>query len=466
MSAHRLACEGRFCLWEVTFDLGPCSAAFCGTIFLTTSDLEGHALHAFQELEIRGSRRVRFLGPHQVEVITVTTAEDDDGSTPSAVDSTSIRRTVLKLSRDGKKLELDANASRVPEWKMQSARPSRTPRLKPATHPPVGEDVLSKAQAACESETPLLARHHECREGTCVLIASPVEHRNRELESGANEFCGGVCLVLVKGQEVRRPPVGADADCIEVTPTAYLFSGPMGIRGAEELFDAMSRSRPGYMAFSGDGGHAEGANPYPIREAKTLEAARVLAPTVHAYTVVHVGWGLEHWKGDKDLALAWQLMRAGDTLRLHAEVDDDVVVPFRAGAGSGIHSDHLELTVWNPNLPSTEQGRPVLRKLGMLLAEKGQVQVRLWTGDEDAAYAPAQGTWGRRSGGYVVDVTLPLEVFQELKPLGREQVSVQVSDADARGQQETLMGHEAGLDFWTEYPPSIDEYQRHTGEAG
>ena len=37
---------------------------------------------------------------------------------------------------------------------------------------------------------------------------------------------------------------------------------------------------------------------------------------------------------------------------------------------------------------------------------------------------------------------------------------VLVSDADAAHKQETLMGHIGTPRWWTEYPPSVEEYNR------
>jgi hypothetical protein len=34
------------------------------------------------------------------------------------------------------------------------------------------------------------------------------------------------------------------------------------------------------------------------------------------------------------------------------------------------------------------------------------------------------------------------------------------SDADEKKRQETLLGNKGSLDFWDEYPPTIEEYNR------
>ncbi|MFP2911772.1 hypothetical protein ACLESD_43470 [Pyxidicoccus sp. 3LFB2] len=462
-TAHRIACEGRFCLWRITEQLGPCAAYRCSHERLTTSDLNGNALGSRWTLSNHGETFVRFLGPHQVEVITRDIPGAEGTALPSGVDGSSIHREVLKLSRDGRKLTRDASATPLNPWQKGYVAPAPVRPPPVVRRSPVRKSVLARAQAVCDSGETLVPRHHECRDGTCVLILSDAVSPDGEpVREDAEQFCGNVCLVLVKGKELRRPPIGAGAECIRFTPTGYVFSGPYGPYGSREDFHEMSRLKPGYMSFGNGGGHVDGANPYPMLELQSEEAARRFAPTVHAYTVVHVTWGLKAWQGREDLSLAWQLMQVGDTLRLHAEVDDDVVVPFNPGAGTGVHSDHLELTVASPRGKSSAQQEGVPRKLGVLLADEGKAQVRLWSGEDDKPYAPARGTWTRSPRGYVVEVVLPLGVLQELKPLVAAQLTLRVSDADARGKQETLMGHDAWLRFWTEYPPSIDEYHLRT----
>lgn len=123
--------------------------------------------------------------------------------------------------------------------------------------------------------------------------------------------------------------------------------------------------------------------------------------------------------------------------------------PF--STGTGVNSDHLELTVWR-------RADSVLRKLGVLLGANGQLQVRLWMDGADERYAAGKGTWRRTRRGYAVDLSLERAVFQELEPLIAVRLGVEVSDADARGRQETLMGNRGSLRFWSEYPPTLDEY--------
>ncbi len=38
--------------------------------------------------------------------------------------------------------------------------------------------------------------------------------------------------------------------------------------------------------------------------------------------------------------------------------------------------------------------------------------------------------------------------------------SIVASDADEKKRQETLLGNKGSLDFWDEYPPTIEEYNR------
>jgi hypothetical protein len=468
-SAHRIACEGRFCLWRLTEELGPCMAYRCAHVALTTTDLQGRALGSKWPLSVYGRNFVRFLGPRQVEVLTQHVPGEAEAEPERGVDGMSLTREVLKLSADGRTLTRDEKASRGPEWMQWREPTGPVPQVPSGKRRPVSERLLAKARATCEAGEAMLPWHHECRGKTCMLILGKADENNEHLAE-KDGFCGETCFVVVKGSETRRIYSGDGSDCIRLTPSEYVVSSNTGPYGSQEEATWISRVKPGYMSFGETAGaHVRGANPYPVREAKTLEAALALAPTAHADTLLHVTWGQKAWRDEGDLALAWQVARAGEELRLHAEVDDDVVVPFTPDAGTGVHSDHLELTVWLPPRyePSAPKppGRTVLRKLGVLLADGGQVHVRLWTGDGDKPYAPAHGTWSRTERGYTVDVTLPLSVLQELKPLVSAQLTVMASDTDSSGKQETLMGHEALLRFWTEWPPSIDEYRIRTEGA-
>lgn len=467
LTARRFACEGRFCLWQLSEHLGPCAGYRCVNETLVVSDREGRALRAHWPLSTFGTTFVRFLGPHQVEVVTRSNPGTNGPVPESGVDPLVITREVLKLSRDGGKFTKDAAASRPPAWKTKEREPrpqAGRGLKKPAGKAPLTSTVLARARAACLSDQTLSPRYHECREGLCMLFLSEAPRATHTGEDERDDhFCGtDLCAVVVKGNEVRRLTLHENASCVTVTPTEYVFSGDTGPYGSSEDLEWISRLKPGYMAFADTARlHLDGSEPYPVREAESVESARALAPTVHAYTVAHVTWGQKAWQGDEDLSLAWQLMRVGEELHLFAEVDDDTVVPFRAETGTGVHSDHLELTVWKQ--PLEEKPAP-LRKLGVLLAEDGQVLVRLWTAGKDEPYAPAQGSWSRSERGYRVDLTLSLALLEELKPLVSARVTVEASDTDARGRQETLMGHKGTLRFWTEFPPSIDEHRMRTQE--
>lgn len=477
-TAHRIACEGRFCVWTSSDYLGPCVGYHCAHDSLSISDRKGHALPATWELRNVDRTSVRFLGPQQLELLTWSNDASSGGpAMDTGVDTTSISRQVLKLSRDGAKLTPDAGASRAPAWKTKPSRRGTqdTGREKPVPEVPVSEALLAQARAACSSDESFYLRHHECHAGTCVLILDADESAKDKPEEkrDENSCAGTLCTVLVKGGKVRRLPVGEEATSLDITPDSYQYSACTGPYGSGEFSDALSRRRPERKMFADtEGLHLEGGEPYPVREAESLEAARALAPTVHAYTLVHVSWGRTAWRDDKDLALAWQVMRVGDELRLHAEVDDDVLVPFNEGTGTGVHSDHLELTVWKqpPSRGRTEDKGLPLRKLGVLLGAEGQARARLWTREEqgkardvDEAYAAARGTWSRTERGYAVDLTLPLAFLGVEKAPASAPFSVAVSDADERGKQETLMGHQGTLRFWTEYPPTHEEYLRVMG---
>ena len=105
---------------------------------------------------------------------------------------------------------------------------------------------------------------------------------------------------------------------------------------------------------------------------------------------------------------------------------------------------------------------------GVLLAADGQVQLRLWkrgaigqqVREVDEEYAAA-GTWAKTERGYRVVVSLPLAPLPEA--LGARKTyafTILASDADEKKRQETLLGNKGSLDFWDEYPPAIEEYNR------
>lgn len=76
----------------------------------------------------------------------------------------------------------------------------------------------------------------------------------------------------------------------------------------------------------------------------------------------------------------------------------------------------------------------------------------------------AAGSWSKTEHGYRVDVSLPLAPLREAvgarKTLG---FVILASDADEEKRQETLLGNDGSLDFWDEYPPSIEEYTQVRG---
>ncbi|ATB33188.1 hypothetical protein [Melittangium boletus] len=463
--SRRLDCQGAFCIWRQSI-YSPCSGEYCYFNTLYVTDREGHVVSEHERSPLGPyTHEVRFIGPRRIEFLDYKGPfrSGREMGIDIGVDQSWVNRQVWKLSSDGKTLTQDLKAVRVPEWKRppkvskvsKPPRPSRPPPTepeKPSLKVPVTEAVLAKAIAACGSEF-IFPRHHECHRGTCMLVLDSVEDRE-------NSHRGNLCPVLVKGSQVRKLPLALEAVEFNLTPTTYVFTtwdGPYGSLGSSQ---DISRTHPDVMLFSGTQGlHVEGGEPYPVREAKSVEAARALAPIVHAYTRAHIPWGRDAWRDESDLALAWQVMRVGENLHLHAEVDDDTVVPF--ATGTGVHSDHLELTV--------SRGTSGNFKLGVLLAPEGQLQVRLWQKEEgdkkqylDEPFVAARGTWRQREHGYEVDLALPVFAIQGPSSPLVSGLSVFVSDADAAGKQETLMGHVGRLFFWSEYPPSHEEYERAT----
>jgi hypothetical protein len=276
----------------------------------------------------------------------------------------------------------------------------------------------------------------------------------------------------VREQQVRLLPIEKlveHADQLQLGKGRACFvDSEGGIRGGPGDEQCISRDMPGRMAFLDTQGlHLEGGRGYPVRKADSTAEGRKLAPVVHAFTAAQVTWGLEAWRGEKDLSLAWQAMRVGEALQLHVEVDDDMLLPL--DSGKAVNTDHLELDFW-PSQEAAYKKQGMLLKLGVLLAGEGRAQVRAWKRraggqdqDVDEEY-PASGTWARTERGYVVDVSLPVEPLREqLGPQPPFVLGMMASDADEKGRQETLLGTRGSLRFWDEYPPTIEEYLRGPG---
>ncbi|WP_043321200.1 sugar-binding protein [Corallococcus coralloides] len=464
-SVHRKDCRGAFCAWHVHQALGPCSTDYCANDALVITDREGRVLwepDPRQDSIInRTTKDVRFIAERTLQVLDFMPpfhGRGYDSIAPAqdvGVDQSYVSRGVFRLSQDGRKVTRDLKAARLPAWMVspRAPRPPPAPALPagPRLLSPVPEASLAKAREICGDDhtVPL---HHECHGDTCTLLVT---------RAGTDEGnCDGfVCPVVLKNGQVRSLAVDQDLSVFEeVTSTEYVFTscdGPYGSRGSRVSF---SRLRPDVMAFTPTQGlHVNGAEPYPVRQAATIKAARALAPTAHADTRIHIPWGSDAWRDERDLALAWQVMRVGEALWLHAKVDDDVVVPFTQNA-AGRDSDHLELSV-SPGSATF--------KLGVLLEPGGKLQVRRWQKwvetamkEEDEAFDGAEGSWRRNRGGYEVDLRLPLTAVRAPQSPLRTGLSVFVSDADQAGKQETLMGHQGTLYFWSEYPPSVEEYRR------
>ncbi|WP_434390388.1 hypothetical protein [Melittangium boletus] len=468
----RLDCRGDFCLWHVITNLGSCSNPRCENHTFCVSDRQGRYLgNEDPGVPVdRSTVEVRFIGPRRFELLNDPTRRlmtDDGRRVPGYIpedtgmdEVAGAHRERWTLSADGKTLTQEKGPP-TPAWKREPlpvpAPPKRPPaNTTPRLQRPVPKAVLAQALKACDDATRWSPLHHECHGDTCVLILDSDPDRH-------GEGCGGsLCPLLVQGGRVRplalSGMVNGPANHLDLTPTEYTFTACDGVRGSWGTVQSLSRLRPAHMNFTPtEGRHVEGADPYPVREAKSVEAARALAPTVHAYTHLHIPWGREAWRDEKDLALAWQLSRVGDTLHLHAEVDDDVVVPFTSG--TGLHSDHLELTLWG--------GSSQEAQLGVLLAPEGRLLVRRWREQEggkskavEVDLPEATGSWSQGAHGYALDLTLPLALVRGPVPSFFAPWLLLVSDADTAGKQETLMGHGGTLYFWSEYPPTIDEYQR------
>jgi hypothetical protein len=268
----------------------------------------------------------------------------------------------------------------------------------------------------------------------------------------------------VKGGNVEHLDVdtvlGEDAQpyVFSLNTARYCFTCTIcGYRGSSGGTQCISRERPDHMAFVETAGlHVDSGQSYPVQKASSASVGAAAALTVHAYTGAHVSWGLDNWRDAKDLSLAWQAMRVGEDLRFQVEVEDELLQP--ASDGPAVHSDHLELDFTGPRAQL---------KLGVLLAAEGKAQLRLWKRGEgtkaqevDEPYAAA-GTWSKTERGYRVEVSLPLAPLREaLGDKKTYEFAMVASDADDKKRQETLLGNKGSLDFWDEYPPTLEEYNR------
>ncbi|MFY0570894.1 sugar-binding protein [Archangium lansingense] len=431
------------------------------------TDRKGKLLGASSDQADLSGGRARFLGPRQVEFVGLVSLEDNNGDDPEGrrrevgFGAALMMRRLITLSQDGSAITSDTREWLAPthhallERRLNNQRAGIEPKIKGRMH----DAVLAKARTVCGSEgnEELKPTLYECHGGgVCVLVLDRVSGDRSSEESS--------CVLKVKEGNVERLPLGTlmgvddESYKFSLESARYCFTCTIcGFRGSSGNTQCVSRERPDRMAFVETAGlHVDSGEFYPVRQAGSSAAGAAAALTVHAYTMAHVSWGLDNWKNAKDLSLAWQAMRVGEDLRFHAEVEDDVLLP--ASDGPFVHSDHLELDFKGPRAHL---------KLGVLLAADGQLQVRLWkqgaAGQErevDEEYAAA-GTWSKTERGYRVEVSLPLAPLRESlgaqKTLSFEMVA---SDADGKKRQETLLGNSGSLDFWDEYPPTIEEYTR------
>ncbi|WP_338864564.1 hypothetical protein [Myxococcus stipitatus] len=454
-STKRIGCAGRLCLWHHIQSLGPCFYGLCTNEFMLVSDLKGRFLGATHDLESWATSSSRFIDGEHVEFV-VQDRNEPFSIHANGLDPTQVSRQVMKVAADGSRFI--PVPSQAPKWTKPAGRRGTS---KPPKSQPVGDELLAQARALCPKDTHFIPVDYTCQDETCLLLfsgAKPSSDADGDSTPSDEGTPGPFCGFLVKGTDLQELGFADSGNEVRVTPWAYVVSGPVGARGSMEPMETLSRYQPGYMVFSDtEGAVVDGIRPYPVRSAQTLEAALALAPTAQAYTLAHLSWGAAGWKNADDLAFAWRLARVGDALVLHAEVQDDKVVPL--GKGTGVHSDHLELTV-----PLVRASGPSSQlKVGVLLAAGGQVEAQDWTGDEIKRLRSIQGTWRKRPRGYEMTLTLPLVDLGVEKPNSSLGLQLAVSDADARGKQETMMGHEGVLMFWTEYPPSIAEYRLHGG---
>lgn len=452
-STKRIGCTGRRCVWQHIQSLGPCFYGLCSNRYMLVSDLEGRFLGATHDLDSWTTNSLRLIDGGLVELV-VQNRNEPFSIQANGLDPTQVSRQVMKMAPDGSRFI--PVPSQAPKWTKPAARRGTS---KPPTSLPVGDELLARARALCPKDTHFVPVDYTCKDETCLLLlsrAAPSSDAEGDSTPSDEDNAGSFCGFLVKGADLQELGFAGSGYEVSVEPWSYVVSGPVGARGSMEPMETLSRYQPGYMAFTGtEGAVVDGIKPYPVRSAQSIEAALALAPTAQAYTRAHLSWGDAGWKNADDLAFAWRLARVGDALVLHAEVHDDKVVPL--GTGTGVHSDHLELTV-----PVMRASGPSSKlKLGLLLAARGQVEAQDWTGDEIKRLPSIQGTWRKRPRGYEMTLTLPLVDLGVEKANTALGLQLAVSDADARGKQETMMSHEGVLMFWTEYPPSIAEYRLH-----
>ncbi|MCP3057355.1 hypothetical protein LXT21_01035 [Myxococcus sp. K38C18041901] len=398
------------------------------------------------------------MDPQHIEVVNWTRDTRfqviDTGLDPLRVD-----RQVLKVSRDGDRfIDVPGHA---PGWTIVGARSGNTSsHPKPPKPRAVNGALLERARAVCPKDASYEPVEYVCRDGRCLLLLSgfkpepdgPPEEATWTLDGRVR---GPLCSIVVQGKKLTLLSAADDGSSVEVLPASYRFWGGMAVRGGFVPVIEFSRTQPGYMVLADTAGVVvDGSQPYPVRFGPSAEDALALAPTVQAFTQAHITWGLERWKDAADLSFAWRLARVEDSLVLQVEVNDERVVPH--GTGTGVHSDHLELTLWQ------ERGwsgpRPEKRKLGVLFGAGGEVEVRDWTEKANVMLPFLQGTWRERPQGYEVTLVLPWADLGLTNPVTRVGFVMAVSDADARGKQETLMEQLGGLNLWSEYPPTILEY--------
>ncbi|MFE8601936.1 DOMON domain-containing protein [Archangium violaceum] len=464
---HRLACGDKFCVWSSTDSLGPCFVGTCYATRLVVTDRKRKPLGVFLDETSLIDRRVRFVGPHQVEFVGLVSLEENNGDDPErrrrevGFGAAMMWRRLITLSPDGSKITSDIRESLSPKHyallnrRLESQRAPSEPKIKV----PIPDAVLVKARTLCgsEGEEGMKPTLYECHGGgACVLVLDKTSER-----SPSEKFS---CALRVKNDNVEHLELGTllwedeQQYVFSLDATRYCFTCTLcGFRGSSGGTQCISRERPDHMAFLATAGlHVDSVQSYPVQQAGSASAGAASALTVHAYTVAHVSWGLDNWRDAKDLSLAWQAMRVGEDLRFQVEVEDELLQPI--GDGPAVHSDHLELDFTGPRAHL---------KLGVLLAAEGKAQLRLWNRGEgmkerevDEPYA-ATGTWSKTKRGYRVEVSLPLAPLREA--LGDKKTydfSMVASDADEKKRQETLLGNSGSLDFWDEYPPAIEEYNR------
>lgn len=167
-------------------------------------------------------------------------------------------------------------------------------------------------------------------------------------------------------------------------------------------------------------------------------------------TSPHVLNGLGAWEGPQDASVVWRWGHTPDAVYLGAEVRDAHVTPATAGLDP-LFADHLEL-------------RPLY---AIVLRPQGVAEVRQWGAwksdgsleRKDEPVAETRCRWKARPGGYGLECRLPFKTVTGFSPPPSGGAwRLVLSDGDGEPRQKSVLGSDARLLLWKEFPPSVKEH--------